>query len=61
MIKLFINPNFKSIINKLLINSNKLRSSFYILNNNLIINKIDFEEVDKLLTNNYHSYRMNTK
>jgi len=61
MIKLFINPNFKSIINKLLINSNKLKSSFYILNNNLIINKIDLEEVDKLLTNNYHSYRMNTK
>jgi len=61
MIKLFINPNFKSIINKLLINSNKLKSSFYILNNNLIINKIDFEEVDKLLFNNCHSYRMNTK
>lgn len=53
-----INPNFKSIINNQLINSNKLNHSFQILNSNLIINKKDFEEVDKILTRNIHKYKV---
>ena len=56
MIKLKINQNFKSIINSLLINSNRLNHSFYILNNNLVINRNDLEQVDNLLTRNYHKY-----
>jgi len=58
MIKLKINQNFKSIINSLLINSNRLHHSFYILNNNLIINQNDLEQVDNLLTRNYHNYQI---
>jgi hypothetical protein len=56
MIKLKINQNFKSLINSLLINSNKLNNSFYILNNNLIINRQDLEEVDNILTRNSYKY-----
>jgi hypothetical protein len=58
MKKLKINKNFKSIIYNLLSNSNKLQSVFYINNNILIINKIDLEQVDKLLTNNFHKYKV---
>jgi hypothetical protein len=58
MKKLQINKNFKSIIYNLLSNSNKLQSVFYINNNILIINKIDLEQVDKLLTNNFHKYKV---
>ena len=53
-----INQNFKSIINSLLINSNKLNHSFQLLNSNLIINKKDFDQVDKLLNNNCHKYKV---
>jgi hypothetical protein len=53
-----INKNFKSIINSLLINSNKLNYSFQILNTNLIINKKDLEEVDKILNKNFHKYKV---
>lgn len=53
-----INKNFKSIINNQLINSNKLNYSFQILNSNLIINKKDFKEVDKILTRNIHKYKV---
>ena len=53
-----INKNFKSIINNQLINSNKLNYSFQILNSNLIINRKDFEEVDKILTRNIHKYKV---
>ena len=53
-----INKNFKSIINNQLINSNKLNFKFQILNSNLIINKKDFEEVDKILTRNIHKYKV---
>jgi hypothetical protein len=53
-----INQNFKSLINSILINSNKLNHSFYILNNNLIINPKDLEEVDKLLTRNLYKYKV---
>ena len=56
-----INKNFKSIINSLLINSNKLDYSFQILNSNLIINRKDLENVDKLLTNNCHKYKVLTE
>ena len=58
MKKLKINKNFRSIIYNLLSNSNKLQSVFYINNNILIINKIDLEQVDKLLTNNFHKYKV---
>jgi hypothetical protein len=58
MKKLKINKNFKSIIYNLLSNSNKLQSVFYINNNILIINKVDLEQVDKLLTNNFHKYKV---
>lgn len=58
MKKLKINKNFKSIIYNLLSNSNKLQSVFYINNNILIINKIDLEQVDKLLTKNFHKYKV---
>ena len=58
MKKLQINKNFKSIIYNLLSNSNKLQSVFYINNNILIINKIDLEQVDKLLTNNFNKYKV---
>jgi hypothetical protein len=53
-----INKNFKSIINNQLINSNKLNFQFQILNSNLIINKKDFKEVDKILTRNIHKYKV---
>jgi hypothetical protein len=53
-----INKNFKSIINNQLINSNKLNYSFKMLNSYLIINKKDFEEVDKILTRNFHKYKV---
>jgi len=58
MKKLQINKNFKSIIYNLLSNSNKLQSVFYINNNILIINKIDLDQVDKLLTKNFHKYKV---
>lgn len=53
-----INKNFRSIINNQLINSNKLNFKFQILNSNLIIDKKDFEEVDKILTKNIHKYKV---
>jgi hypothetical protein len=53
-----INKNFRSIINNQLINSNKLNFQFQILNSNLIINKKDFKEVDKILTINIHKYKV---
>jgi hypothetical protein len=53
-----INKNFKSIINNQLINSNKLNFKFQIFNNKLLINKLDFEEVDKILTKNFHKYKV---
>jgi len=53
-----INQNFTSIINNQLINSNKLNFKFQILNSNLIIDKKDFEEVDKILTKNIHKYKV---
>ena len=53
-----INKNFRSIINNQLINSNKLYYSFQILNSNLIINRKDLEEVDKILTRNFHKYKV---
>ena len=58
MIKLKINSNFRTLINSILINSNKLNNSFYILNSNLIINKEDLEEVDKILTRNFYKYKV---
>lgn len=56
-----INKNFRSIINNQLINSNKLSYSFQILNSNLIINRFDLEEVDKILTRNFHKYKVLTE
>ena len=53
-----INQNFKSIINNQLINSNKLSYTFRIYNNKLLINRFDFEEVDKILTKNFHKYKV---
>jgi hypothetical protein len=53
-----INKNFKSIINNQLINSHKLNFKFQIFNNKLLINKLDFEEVDKILTKNFHKYKV---
>jgi hypothetical protein len=53
-----INQNFKSIINNQLINSNKLSYTFQIFNNKLLINRFDFEEVDKILTRNLHKYKV---
>jgi hypothetical protein len=53
-----INKNFRSIINNQLINSNKLNFKFQILNSNLIIDKKDFEEVEKILTKNIHKYKV---
>ena len=58
MKKLKINKNFKSIIYNLLSNSNKLQRVFYINNDVLIINKMDLEQVDKLLTRNFHKYKV---
>ena len=53
-----INQNFKSIINNQLINSHKLSYTFRIYNNKLLINRFDFEEVDKILTRNFHKYKV---
>ena len=53
-----INQNFKSIINNQLINSNKLNFKFQIFNNKLLIDKKDLEEVDKILTKNFHKYKV---
>jgi hypothetical protein len=53
-----INPNFKSIINNQLINSNKLHFKFQIFNNKLLINRFDYEEVSKILTKNVHKYKV---
>ena len=53
-----INQNFKSIITNLLINSNKLNFKFQLFNNKLLIDKRDYEEVDKLLTRNCHNYKV---
>ena len=58
MKKLKINKNFKSIIYNLLINSNKMMHVFYINNDVLIIDKNDFEIVDRLLNNNFHKYKL---
>jgi len=55
-----INQNFRSIISNQLINSNKLNFEFKILNTNLIINRFDFEQVDKILTKNFHKYKVLT-
>ena len=55
-----INKNFKSIINSILINSNKLEHSFQMLNSNLIINSKDFENVEKLLTRNLQKFKVLT-
>ena len=53
-----INKNFRSIITNQLINSNKLKFEFQILNSNLLINKEDLEQVDKILTKNFHKYKV---
>lgn len=53
-----INQNFKSIITNLLINSNKLNFKFKLFNNKLLIDKRDYEEVDKLLIRNCHNYKV---
>lgn len=53
-----INKNFRSIITNQLINSNKLKFEFQILNSNLLINKEDLEEIDKILTRNFHKYKV---
>jgi len=53
-----INKNFRSIITNQLINSNKLKFEFQVLNSNLLINKEDLEEVDKILTKNFHKYKV---
>lgn len=53
-----INQNFKSIINNQLINSNKLYFKFQIFNNKLLINRFDYEEVSKILTRNFHKYKV---
>ena len=53
-----INKNFRSIITNQLINSNKLKFEFQILNSNLLINKEDLEEIDKILTKNFHKYKV---
>ena len=53
-----INKNFKSIITNQLINSNKLKFEFQVLNSNLLINKEDLEEIDKILTKNFHKYKV---
>jgi hypothetical protein len=58
MKKLKINKNFKSIIYNLLANSNKMAHVFYINNDVLLIDSGDFEIVDRLLTNNFHKYRL---
>jgi hypothetical protein len=58
MKKLKINKNFKSIIYNLLSNSNKMGHVFYMNNNILLIDKNDLEVVDRLLTNNFHKYRL---
>ena len=55
-----INQNFKSIITNLLINSNKLNFKFKLFNNKLLIDKRDYEEVDKLLIRNLHKYKVLT-
>jgi hypothetical protein len=57
---LTINKNFKPIICSQLINSNKLEFEFKMINNKLIINSNDFEVVDKLLTKNFHKYKVFT-
>ncbi len=61
MKKLKINKNFKSIIYNLLSNSNKMTRVFYINNDVLIIDKNDFEIVDRLLNNNFHKYKVVTE
>ena len=61
MKKLKINKNFKSIIYNLLANSNKMMHVFYINNDVLIIDKNDFEIVDRLLNNNFHKYKVVTE
>jgi hypothetical protein len=53
-----INQNFTSIINNQLINSNKLSYTFRIYNNKLLINRFDFDQVDKILTRNFHKYKV---
>jgi len=53
-----INQNFTSIINNQLINSNKLSYTFRIYNNKLLINRFDFDQVDKILTKNFHKYKV---
>jgi hypothetical protein len=53
-----INKNFRTIITNQLINSNKLKFEFQVLNSNLLINKEDLEEVDKILTRNFHKYKV---
>ena len=53
-----INKNFRSIITNQLINSNKLKFEFQVLNSNLLINKEDLEEIDKILTKNFHKYKV---
>ena len=45
-------------INNQLINSNKLSYTFRIYNNKLLINRFDFDQVDKILTKNFHKYKV---
>ena len=53
-----INQNFKSIINNQLINSHKLSYTFQIFNNKLLINRFDYDEVQKILNKNFHKYKV---
>ncbi len=56
-----INQNFTSIINNQLINSHKLNFTFYIFKSRLLIDSKDLEEVDKILTRNFHKYKVLTR
>ena len=53
--KIKIIKSNKKIIYNLLFNSNKLKYSFQIINNILIINNNDFDNVIKILSKSYYT------
>ncbi len=61
MKKLKINKGFRSAIYALLLKNNNLKHVFYINNDVLVINREDFEMVDRLLSNGFHKYKVVTE
>jgi hypothetical protein len=57
LLKLRINPSFKKKIYQLLTSSNNMKHVHFTIGDKLVINHLDIEEVDKILTRNLLNYK----